>query len=90
MSDTAIVPKGGCQYPLIEDNVDRPTAPALAIAFGGDTDKYGHGTGAVYQTYNVVARNNIFANCTGGALGTYDCYHGYFYNNLVLQHAAPI
>ncbi len=86
--DIAFYTKGGSQYVVAENNVisnpgKTPVGPAAG--FGQETDQEWMEPGATYQSYYMVMRNNIFTNCTGGAVGSYSCYHGYFYNNLVFN-----
>jgi len=82
--DMAYYAKGGSEYSVAEGNVvynQDPAWPGPAVGFGQETDQI-YMDGAVYQSYYMVMRNNIFTTCAGGAAGTYSCYHGYFYNNL--------
>ncbi|KPJ51584.1 hypothetical protein AMJ39_09650, partial [candidate division TA06 bacterium DG_24] len=85
-NDQALYAKGGSDDNVIERNVvsmqlyanmDNP-----ATAFGQQTDKRVI-KNDTHQSYNTVYRNNIIRECPRGAIGTYDCYHGYFYNNVV-------
>ena len=81
----AFYAKGGCENVVIEGNVVvNQQSPDWdpAVGFGGQVDPQ-YMDGATYQSYNLVMRNNIIRSAPGGAVGTYDCYHGYFYNNLI-------
>jgi len=83
--DMALYSKGGSKDTIIEGNViSHQLSDDLnpAAGFGQETD-LPLMRGAAYQSYNCVYRNNIIRDCPGGAIGTYDCFHGYFYNNLV-------
>ena len=82
--DMAYYSKGGSEYVIAEGNIvtnQDPAWPGPAVGFGQQTDSK-YMDGAVCQSYNMVMRNNLFADCPGGAAGTYSCYHGYFYNNV--------
>ncbi len=89
--DLAFYAKGGSRYTVAEGNVitnQYPSWPGPAVGFGQETDEqFMHG--ATFQTYYMVIRNNIFANCSGGAVGSYSCYHAYFYNNLTYNCGDP-
>ena len=82
--DNATYAKGGSDSCVFENNVisnqgtgsDNP-----AVGFGQQTT--GVEQTDTHQSYNCVFRNNIIRNCPNGAVGTYDCYHGYFYNNTI-------
>jgi len=81
--DMAYYSKGGSEYVIAEGNIvynQDPAWPGPAVGFGQQTDSK-YMDGALYQTYYMVQRNNIFTTCPGGAIGTYSCYHGYLYNN---------
>jgi hypothetical protein len=75
--------KGGGQSCLFERNVistQDPNADNSAISFGQECDNV---LSETHQSYNCVIRNNVIRNSPSGAGGTYDCYHGYFYNNTI-------
>jgi PKD repeat protein len=85
-NDMALYSKGGSLDTIIEGNVisgqlttntDNP-----ATAFGQQTDARVL-KDDTHQSYNTVYRNNIIRDAPRGAIGTYDCYHAYFYNNVV-------
>ena len=86
LSDAGIIPKGGAKYPIAEGNVvfySSSNAADCGIRFGGNTDLDSMEPGASFQTYYMIARNNLLLNCPLAGVGTYDCYHGYCYNNLM-------
>jgi len=83
--DMALYTKGGSENNIIERNVisnQTTTYGNPATGFGQQTDS-NLMDGATYQSYNCVYRNNIIRASAMGAIGTYDCYHGYFYHNTV-------
>jgi hypothetical protein len=83
--DMAVYAKGGSTNIIIEGNLISHQLRAdlnPATGFGQQTDlAFMHG--ATYQSYHCVFRNNIIRDCPGGAIGSYDCSRGYFYNNIV-------
>jgi hypothetical protein len=85
--DMALYTKGGSEDTVIENNVishqlSHNTNPATGFGQQSDPPLM---RGAEYQSYRAVFRNNIIRDCPGGAIGTYDCFQGAFYNNLVLN-----
>jgi len=83
--DMALYTKGGSENTIIERNVVSHQLTNYgnpATGFGQQTDSPLM-DGATYQSYNCVYRNNLIRDSAMGAIGTYDCYHGYFYNNTV-------
>ncbi len=85
--DMALYTKGGSKNTVIEGNViaHQLEGGNPATGFGQQVGPLSLMRGADYASYNCVFRNNIIADCPGGAIGTYDCYHGYFYNNTVVN-----
>jgi len=84
--DMAFYCKGGSDGCVAEGNIvydQDPAWPGPAVGFGQSTDQKSMKPGAVYQSYNMVMRNNLFIDCPGGAVGTYSCYHGHMYNNTI-------
>jgi len=84
--DMATFVKGGAHDCIVEGNVisnqTAGTNDNPAAGFGQQCDRKII-RDETYMTYNCIYRNNIIRDCPRGAIGTYDCYHGYFYNNMV-------
>jgi len=83
--------KGGSTGCLFERNV-------IVNAGGGDNDspawtlgqqtdsEYKNGD---YECRDAVVRDNVFVNCTNGAMGFYGCRGGYAYNNVLVNSFPP-
>ncbi len=90
-SDVAFYNKGGSQYNIVEDCVisDALDSLTMALRYGGQTDVEFQNPNTDNQSEYTVFRNNILRNTQRGAIGTYDCYYAYFYNNTVHNCGSP-
>lgn len=84
--------KGGSTDCLFERNVvinaggGENDSPAWTL--GQQTDsEFKNGD---YECRDSIIRDNVFVNCTNGAIGFYGCRGGYAYNNVLVNSFPPI